>query len=419
MGEVLRVKQRAGSGLGSLFTRLWQASTASNLADGIVLTAGPLLAAALTRDPVLVAGLATAQRLPWFLFSLVSGALVDRLDRRQVLWMGNAIRATLLAGIGLAVFLGLINIPMLYLLFFSLGIVETFFDNAAFAILPRMVREEQLEKANGRLFAAQTVANEFVGPPMGSFLFALVPSSAFLLSALFFGSSSALVSTLPGSFSAAKSARMHLAKEILDGFNWFWRNKVIRTLAFLAATYNLVTAASFSILVLFAQDQLGMSEAGYGLLLSVGALGGILGGLIAEGITKRLGTGTTIVIDSLLGGVALAVIGLTSNISIVIAMLATMSFGAVLGNTVILSLRQSVIPDTLLGRVTSVYRFFCIGAAPIGALLGGLLARGFGLTTPFWLGGLVLILATILSWPMINNTAVYAAKAQTKRAGSS
>ena len=154
------------------FARLWLAVGTSNLADGMNLAAAPLLATSLTRDPALVAGLSVAQRLPWFLFSVLTGAVADRIDRRRALTIANLIRATSLGLLGLAVILGWTSLWLLYALFFFIGVAETLFDNASFAILPSMVEQDDLEKANGRLFATETVANEFLGPPVGGFLFA-------------------------------------------------------------------------------------------------------------------------------------------------------------------------------------------------------------------------------------------------------
>jgi MFS family permease len=152
----------------SYFGALWAASGVSNLADGIGLTAAPLLAATLTRDPLLVSGLTIAQRLPWFLFTLVSGALVDRLDRRLVMQRANLWRFLLLGILAVAVVTGRASLLVLYLIFFLLGCIETLFDNAALAILPHIVEEQDLEDANGRLFATATLANELIGPPLSA-----------------------------------------------------------------------------------------------------------------------------------------------------------------------------------------------------------------------------------------------------------
>lgn len=404
-------------GLGAKFMRLWQASGASNLADGIWLAAGPLMATTLTRDPLLIAGLVTAQRLPWFLFSVPSGVLVDRFDRKQILWIGNTIRAVLILAMGVSSYLGVLNIYGMYLFFFLLGAVEPFFDNASFAILPRVVEQNQLERANGQLFATTTVANDFMGPPIGSFLFALFPPLSFLLSGLAYGGSAGLMASMPGSYASRRGpeAATRFLNEIRDGFKWFWGNRILRALAGLVTLQNLVATAGQSLLVLYAQDLLGLDAVGYGLLISIGAFGGMLGGIAAEFFAKRYGAGRIIIFETLLTGFAFITLGVTHILPIVVLMLAINSFSFIIGSTLILSLRQTLIPDDLLGRVTAVYRFIVIGAAPLGSLLGGVLARRYGLPTPYWVGGIVILLATLITYPFINNEAVRIARREVSK----
>lgn len=406
-------QEPAVPGLGAKFRRLWQASFATNLADGIWLAAGPLLAASLTRDPLLVASLATAQRLPWLLFSLPSGVIVDRLNRKHIIGVGNAIRGSLILALGLCAYYGLLNIYGMYVFFFLLGTVEPFVDNASFAILPRVVSQPQLEKANGRLFATTTVANDMVGPPVGSYIFTLFPPLAFLVSSLAYGGSAALLGSLPGEYHARRQpgAASRLLTEIKEGFRWFLNNSVLRALAFLVTLQNLVFTAGYSLLVLYAQDRLGLSATGYGLLLSVAAVGGLAGAVTADRIGARLGTGRVIILGIVLTGLAFIVLGVTHSTPVAAAMLAVNSFSVTVSVTLILALRQTLIPDDLLGRVTSVYRFLVIGTAPLGSLAGGLLARRYELGTPYWVGGVVILVATLLMYRLVNNKAVERAKA--------
>lgn len=406
-------QEPAVPGLGAKFRRLWQASFATNLADGIWLAAGPLLAASLTRDPLLIAGLATAQRLPWLLFSLPSGVIVDRLDRKHIIWIGNAIRGSLILALGLCAYYGLLNIYGMYVFFFLLGTVEPFVDNASFAILPRVVSQPQLEKANGRLFATTTVANDMVGPPVGSYIFTLFPPLAFLVSSLAYGGSAALMGSLEGTYHARRQpgAASRLLAEIKEGFRWFLNNSVLRALAFLVTLQNLVFTAGYSMLVLYAQDRLGLSATGYGLLLSVSAIGGLAGAFVADRAGARLGTGRVIILGIVLTGLAFLVLGVTHSTPVAAAMLALNSFSVTMSVTLILALRQTLIPDDLLGRVTSVYRFLVIGTAPLGSLAGGLLARRYELGTPYWVGGVVILVATLLMYRLVNNKAVERAKA--------
>jgi MFS family permease len=403
------------STFGFEFRKLWAASGFSNLADGIGLTAAPLLAAALSRDPALVAGLVFAQRIPWFLFSLLSGALVDRLDRRLVIGSANLFRAFLLGLLGSAVVTGRANLLLLYMVFFFLGSAETLIDNAALAILPAIIPRDRLEQANGRLFATQTVANELVGPLLGGLLYSIFTAVPFLASSGSFVAAALLALHLRGQFHALRpegSVQSTIWADIQEGMRWFWNHRLLRTLAIMSGTFNFFWAATTAIFVLVAQDVLGLNDIGFGLVLASGAFGGIVGGLVADHIVKRLGTGRVIFVTNLLPGVAYVAIALTTNPFVVGAMFTLVSFANMVGNVILISLRQSIIPDHLLGRVASGYRLFVLGALPIGALFGGGVARAFGLTAPYWVGGVTLAVMAFAWLHVVNDQTVAAAQEQ-------
>jgi predicted MFS family arabinose efflux permease len=395
---------------GHPFDTLWVASGISNLADGIGLTAAPLLAAALTRDPLLVSGLTIAQRLPWFLFTLISGALVDRLDRRRVMERANRWRFILLLGLAGMVLAGRVTLPILYLTIFLLGVIETLFDNAALAILPQIVEQEQLEDANGRLFAASTLANELIGPPIGSYLFSILQSTSFFIASLAYGLSSFFIHRIPGDFSALQRRPQGIILEIKEGVSWFWHHRLLRTIGLFAATFNLVFAATMGIFVLFSQEVLGLNAGEYGLLLATGAVGGILGSLLTRRLSDQIGAGLILLLDAVLSGLGFLGIGLTTRPLIVGLMLVLISLSDMFGNVIIISLRQAIIPPPLLGRVASAYRLLVLGALPLGAFIGGLLARTVNLAAPFLVGGPVLIIAGIAILPVVNNRAIRAAR---------
>jgi hypothetical protein len=161
------------AGLGREFNKLWAASAASNLGDGVTLVAAPLLAAALTRDPLLVAGLTFTQRLPWIIFPLLSGVLADRLNQQHAMVAVAIWRSTLIAALGLAVLFDQASIPLLYVIFFLLSTGETLFDISSATLVPTLVHSEQLPSANARLAGTMTVTNQFVGPPLGGASFGL------------------------------------------------------------------------------------------------------------------------------------------------------------------------------------------------------------------------------------------------------
>ncbi len=370
----------------------------------------PLVAADLTRSPTTIAGVAIALRLPWLLFALVAGALVDRWDRRRVMWMTDVFRASLVAILALAVLTNHHTIWMIYAIGFALGVAETMFDNASQTILPSIVDEDQLQIANGRLMAAETTANSFVGPPLGGFLVAAAVSVPFWLDAASYLGAAALVAGITGSFRArsltgpesdpAKSPTT-IRSEIAEGIQWLRGNRVLRTLALLLGLMNLWFMAGFSVLVLFAEDILGLDEVGFGLLATAMAAGSVIGGLVAGRLAKRFGSGPLLLIGAFgtaLGQLAVAPL---SNAWVVALALAVTGFAGVVWNVVTVSLRQSVIPDQLLGRVNSVYRFLGWGGMPIGALIGGLLASSNGLRAPFWVGGVALLIASTVATPRL------------------
>jgi MFS family permease len=392
------------------FNHLWGASGLSNLADGVGLTAAPLLAASLTRDPLLVSGLTIAQRLPWFLFTLVSGALVDRLDRRRVMISSNLLRFALLGSLALIVLAGEARLPLLYLIFFLLGTIETFFDNAALAILPAIVEGEALERANGRLFATSSLANELVGPPLGSFLYSNLRALSFAAASFSYGLSALLLQGVRGQFLPQSAGRLNLAREIMEGWRWFWRHRLLRTLGFFAASFNFVSSATMSVFVLYAQDILGISEVAYGLIISTGALGGILGSLLTKRLSERFGPGRVLFADAFISGLAFALIGLIPLPAVAGLMFALISMSSMFGNVIIISLRQAIIPDSLLGRVASAYRLVVLGALPLGAAFGGIASRSLDLTAPYLIGGALLMAIAIAMQPIVNNRTIMLAK---------
>jgi MFS family permease len=403
----------ARSGLGPEYRKLWTASTVSNLGDGVTMVAGPLLVASLTRDPVLVAGIAFAQQLPWLLFSLISGALVDRLDRRWVMWTVDGFRTVLLGFLGLAVLLDFVNIPLLYVVFFLMGTAETLFDTASVSILPAVVPSENLEKANGRLFGAQIVSNQLAAPPLGGFLFAVAASVPFILDAGTYAAAAVLVLFMRGKFKAERQEGMPpttMRAEISEGLRWLWGNKLLRTLAISLGIMNLTSTATISIFVLFAQERLGLGSVGYGVLFTSIAIGGVAGSLLAEYLVGWLGAGTTMRMGLLIEAVTAGVIALSREPLVVGAMLALFGFHAIVWNVITISLRQQIIPERLLGRVNSVYRLLGLGGMSLGALLGGVLARGFGLTAPFWFSSLSVAILAVIVWRILDNRTVQLAR---------
>jgi MFS family permease len=400
--------------LGPDFAKLWTASTVSNLGDGVTLVAGPLLAASLTRNPLLVAALTFAQRLPWLLFSLLSGALVDRLDRRRVMVAADLFRAAVIGLLGLAVLLDAASIPLLCTTLFLLGTAETLFDNAAVSILPTIVPKDSLTTANGRLLGAQIVTNDLTAPPLGGLLFAAAAAAPFLLNAGSFAAAAVLIAALPGQFRVRRlgAERASLAADIAEGVRWLAGHQLLRLLGLAIGVMNVTLFAAIAIMVLYAQERLGLGPVGYGVLLACLAVGGISASLVAGRVIGWLGPATTMRIGLLIEASTHLALALTGSPLVAGAVLALFGFHAMIWNVVTISLRQELIPGRLLGRVNSAYAVFSYGGSSLGALLGGLVAGRFGLTAPFWCGFVVVAILAVAAWPILSSGRVRAAREQ-------
>jgi len=403
-----------GDRLGPVFNRLWAASGISNLGDGVYAAALPLLAASLTSDPLAVSAVTFAQWLPWLLFGLLSGALLDRWDRRRVMWTVDVARFAVAGGLAAAVLAGVAGIPLLMVAGFLLGTGQTLVDTAAVALLPAIVsrRPGRLERANGRLQGTQMVTDGLAGPPVGGALFAVAPWIAFAVDALSFAASAGLVASIRSepATAAPDEPRVPLRAAIAEGLRWLGRHRLLRLLALMVAVTNLMAMATQGTLVLFATRILGLGSTGYGLLLADIALGGVAGSLLASRVNRWIGPGTMMAGGFALAGLALVATGLVSNPVLAAALLSVEALVAIMFNVVAGSLRQQLTPDHLLGRVISAFRLLGYGVVPLGALLGGALAGAFGLRAPYLIAGAVITVTALAFAPFVSNRAVTAAR---------
>lgn len=398
-----------GPSLGRNYRLLWTAATVSNIGDGVVFAALPLLAASLTRDPALVAGVSTAVGLPWLLFPLVSGALVDRWDRRRVMAAADTFRCILYVILGVAVLTDRASMPLLYTIAFCVGTAETLFDNASQAMMPAIVERQRLESANSRLYASELVTNQFIGPPLGAFLFTAAAAAPFLLDGLSFALAAALVVAIRVPVRPRAAERRPLRSEIAEGLRWLWRQRLLRALAVMLGLWNLVSTASFAIIVLYALEELGLSERAYGVFIAAGSVGGLLGTLVASKVSARLGRARALIASVAIASAMFIVPAITSSAVVAAASFVVSGIVSVVWNVITVSLRQSIIPSHLLGRVNSVYRLFGWGTIPLGAAIGGWIARVAGLRAPFWLGAAVTAAMAVVAPAFVNARSVAAA----------
>lgn len=403
------------------FRRVWAAASVSSFGDGVYLTALPLLAASLTRDPLLLSVISAAALLPWLLFGLLGGALVDRWDRRNTMWLTDAGRAVLLLAAVAGAATGWLSVPLLIVLAFLLGIGQILFDTAATAYVPELLGRDPalLKRANSRLRGSVDVLDGFVGPPAGSFLFTLGRTIPLVVDAVSFVFSSLVIRSLPASAPRPRPAGGSLLKEAAAGAGYLLRTPLLLGLSLRPALGNFAFSAGTAVFVLFAQEELHLGATGFGLLLTCEAVGGFLGSMLSGRISDRLGTGGALILTAVMLTVAQTSIGLTDSAVLVGVALAVRA--AALSGTIVLSgsVRQAIVPDELMGRVAAASRLMAMGVAPLGALLGGWLALASGLRAHYLMGAVFLGASTLISLTMTSNRKVEAALAAAERARTS
>ncbi|WP_395727509.1 MFS transporter [Nakamurella sp.] len=428
-GDQVSATRVAGTGA---YRRLLVATGAANLADGLQVVAVPWLASVLTRDPVQIALVTAATRIPWLLFSLPVGAITDRFDRRRLIAWADTARTGLLLAFALLLALtgpdgtgnparaGLL-LAGLYVLALLVGLAEVISDNSSQTLIPSIVPRERLETANGRLWAVETVANQFVGPPVAGLLLAAGMALPFFVSAGSFALAAAIVFTIAGHFRApeGEGPRAGLRREIGEGFRWLWRHRLLRSLAISLGVLNACSALATAVLVLFGQEVAGLDAAAFGLLMTGSAIGAVIGSFVAPWLTRRIRSGTALAVSVVVMAVAEAASGLMSAFWPLWSATLVAGVFIVVWNVITVSLRQSLIPDRLLGRVNSVYRFFGWGTIAIGTLLGGLLVaaleptvgREWALRLPFLVSGVIQVVLLAWAWPRIGNAPIDRARA--------
>ncbi len=418
----------------------------SNLGDGVALIAYPWLASAITRDPFLIALIAVAQRLPWLVFSLPAGVITDRFDRKKIMMWSSVFRTALTGVVAVVVLFASDALPSpsdigdgpvstnltLYLtLVFSallFGVAEVLFDNSAQTILPAIVEPEALETANGRLWGAEMVMNQFAGPPLASLLIATGFALPFFFDMGTFAVSAALIFMVSGVFTAngvgdpvPKSERKGFWAEIKEGMSWLWAYPLLRPLAIILGLLNGLASLAIATFILFAQEVLGTDVLTFAMIGMAGAVGGAIGAVAAPRFTKKFGSGTSLYV-TLLGTVVTSVaIGLASNWVFAAVMMAGMALTSSLWNVITVSLRQTIVPDHLLGRVNSVYRFFGWGMMPIGLAMGGLIVllsesagvdRIMALRLPWFVAGAGILVLFFWAAPKLTTEKIESARTE-------
>jgi MFS family permease len=384
--------------LGRSFRWLLGSVVISNIGDGIALAAGPLLVASETRDPLLVAAAAFLQRLPWLLFGIIAGAYVDRLDRRRMVAAVDTCRAAVLLVLTVTVATGSVSITLILATMFLLGTAETFSDLASQTLLVGTVNKADLGIGNARLQGGFLVTNQLVGPPIGALLFAVARSWPFAVTAACYLLGAVLISRMSLRPREPVEPGRSVRAEVVDGWRWLWNHPPIRTLAITIVLFNVTFGAAWSVLVLYSQERLGMSAAGYGLLTTAGALGGLLGTSAYGWLEKQVGVANLMRIGLVLETLTHLALALTTTAWIALVVMFIFGAHAFVWGTTSLTVRQRAVPDELQGRVGSVYMIGVVGGMLIGTPIGGALARGWGITAPFWFGFAGSAVLVVVMW---------------------
>lgn len=393
------------------FRLLFSATAVSNLGDGISALAFPWLATLITRDPLLIAAVAAATRLPWLLFSLPAGVITDQMDRQRLMVGADVLRMILTLGV-IGLILSAPPFPMvdgaaqalpliasLCAAAFLLGSAEVVRDNAAQTALPSVVNKDDLERANGQLWSIEQIMGQFIGPPVAGVLIALAVPAPFVVDAATFGIAAFLV------WQIAMLPRMHIKPttgfwtQMREGVDWMRTQPLILRLALMLGVLNFVVMMSATMLVLLSQEIMGLGATGHGFLLTAGAAGGVLGGMFGPKLVSRFGAQKCVLGALATFPIPFILLALTSNAYLAGAALFLEMAAGMTWNVVTVSLRQRLIPDALLGRVNSIYRFFGWGSIPLGALFAGLmvstlehpLGRETALRMPYVFGAFVCI----------------------------
>ena len=430
--------------LGSKYWRLWSASAISNLGDGITSVAYPWLASAVTRSPLLIAIVGFASRLPWLVFTLFAGVISDRFDRRKIILRMDLVRGFLTVIVALVVMWKQSELPKLndlaggltvdtnYFIYSVLvitallfGLAEVLRDNTAQTILPSIVEKENLEKANGRLWTAESLTNTFIGPPLGSLIIGIAIFLPFWFDAASFFIAVALIASIAGSFKAVSDApatKVNFRADIKEGFSWLWNHKFFRNLAIILGLLNFTGTLVGATYILFAQEVLKVDVKIFAILGIAGAIGGLIGSSFGDKFSKKLGGGPTLKFALITGPVGAIIIGLTNSWIVVFIVTAIESLSAVLWNLITVSLRQSVIPSHLIGRVNSVYRFFGWGTIPLGMIFGGLIVsllqnfmiREYALRAPYLISAIIGTILFIFAAPFLTTARIEDVKGESQ-----
>lgn len=397
------VEAVAPARLGRSFRWLLSATLVNNIGDGVVIAAGPLLVADQTGDPFLVSLALFMGYVPFLLFGIIGGVAADRFHRRRMVVVVDLIRALVLAVLVVTIVSQVVNIALVLVILFILGTAEVFADSASSTLLPSVVARGDLGIANARMNGAFLLTNQLLLPPVGAFLFAINSSLPFATDAACYALGAVLISRVVTDVRKQRPEKSNLRAETLEGFRWLLAHPPMRTLTLTILAFNVTFGAAWSVLVLYAGERLGMDEVGFGLMTTAIAIGGVIGTVSYGRLERRFSLADIMRVGLVIETFTHLVLALTTSSGVALATLVVFGIHSFIWGTTSTVVRQRAVPDEVLGRVGGVYRVAIMGGMVIGTPVGGLLARYFGITAPFWFGFVGSALLVAILWRQFDN----------------
>ena len=396
--------------MGPAFNRMWASSMVSNLSDGILIAAAPLLAITLTDSTVLISAIGAMIMLPWLLFAIPIGVLVDRVDRRYILAGANATRS---AVVGLlALLIATDNVTIYWLLFasFVIGVCEVAADTTAQSLIPQILEEKNFEKGNSRLQISETVIQGFVGAPLSGFIYAIAIALPFFINSLGLAVASLLALSIPIKYlqdvrqEDGEKEKKKFVADMKFGIRYLYNEKVLRRLVLTTASIGVCYSMGMATMVLFIIKELELPKQLFGVILTIQGIGAITGAFLAPRLSKKFGRSRVMTFGITSSSLVLLLQGFSSNIYIFVALATFGGFAVSQWNILLMATYQTVIPNELYGRIHGTRRTLVWGMMPIGSLLGGVLAH-YSLRLPMYVGGAIATTLAFLSIGFLLNIA--------------
>lgn len=386
--------------MGPAFNRMWAASIVSNLADGVLGAAAPLLAIALTDNTVLISSLGAMVMLPWLLFAIPIGALVDRLDRRFILAGSNAIRAAIIGVVALGVATHHVTIYWLIAASFIIGVCEVAADTTSQSLIPQLLQKENFEKGNSRLSISETVVQGFIGSPLSGVLYAIAIYLPFFFNSFGYVVSALLALSIPIKYlqdvrteNAEKEKKKNFVQDMKFGIHYLYNHKVLRRLVVTTSVIGVCYSMGTSTMVLFLVEELNMPKPLFGVILTIQGLGAIAGSIVAPKASTKFGRSTMMTFGIFFSSLVLLGQGFSPNLFVFVALATFGAFTISQWNILLMATYQTVIPNELYGRIHGTRRTIVWGMMPFGSLIGGVLAH-YSLRLPMYVGG---VIATLIA----------------------